>query len=159
MSWRLYVQRTDGEKMQLFGNNELPEEFLEALREQGLEYDSHKDDYFVDFKIKEIQPLVNAIKKFLTNKHKDYEAKKEIYKGISKMNGDSIFDFLSNFTFNGELKEGFYMTSCDVVENCYAFLLYNFIEFLKDDIDFKNSDCYEDEFTLKENADIRFDWY
>ena len=62
MSTRLIVQNTDGYEMQLFGNNDVPNEIIKELEQQGLEFTQDTEYSPRQWNINEIQPIVDIIK-------------------------------------------------------------------------------------------------
>lgn len=158
MSFRMYVARTDGKEMQIFGNNDVPSEIFEELYKQGL---PEFEDSFHDFEIKELQPIIDVMKNDLAKRFNKYEKNKEFYESINRRYGASLFDFTSNLTNrNGTINfESLYIDTLSIVEDSWMFQLYRFIEFLKPDIDWTKSDYFNDLFVLKDNAYITVEYF
>ena len=154
MSDRFYVKRTDGKEMQLFGNNIFPATVRKKLEEQGIAYD--EDGFFYDFRIMELQSLVEGVKEYIVERHNQYEENKELYRKLNDRNGVSIADFTSDcVNRDGSLDAKFlYMNCACLIEKGVIFTLYNLIEFLKDDIDWKTSVRWSETFVLKETAKV-----
>lgn len=62
MSTRLIIQNTTGDEMQLFGNNDVPNEIIKELERQGLEFTQDTEYSSRKWSIREIQPIVDIIK-------------------------------------------------------------------------------------------------
>lgn len=62
MSTRLIIQNTTGNEMQLFGNNDVPNEIIKELERQELEFTQDTEYSPRQWNINEIQPIVNIIK-------------------------------------------------------------------------------------------------
>ena len=137
MNIRLYVINGKNEKMQIFGNNDFPDEFIDELRNQGLEF----DDCFHEFKIHELQPLVDVVKQDFERRWMKYKKGKDFLKKINEYNGESIVDFTQNF-INIVTKEykckSLYFNAYYILESGYMFILYNLIKFIMDDLDWIN---------------------
>ena len=158
MSFRMYVARSDGKEMQIFGNNDVPSEIFEELYKQGL---PEFEDSFHDFKIKELQPIIDIMKSDLAKRFNKYEKNKEFYESINRRYGASLFDFTSNLTNrDGTINfESLYIDTLSIVEDSWMFQLYRFIEFLKPDIDWAKSDYFDDLFVSKDNAYITVEYF
>lgn len=106
MSYRMYVKtEKNGKRYQFLGNNVCPSCLIEELKRQGAEFD--EDDGIRDFEVKEIQPVIDALEKYILN---TYNRK--------KVDGINIFDFEedilshadNNFTyFLNYSKDSWYM--------------------------------------------------
>lgn len=164
MSNRLIIYRTDGKSFQPFENYYCPQEIVEELVRQGMEPMEEPIEEF-HHQIKELQPFVEIVKNDLNRRHLEFEEDKmylgeEI--GLAFPNrGRSIFDFTSYFVTNKNDLDTFAMNMLYgrlkmLIENTSAFVLYNLIEFLKNDIDWSKSKVSKDEFKLKETSQIIF---
>lgn len=117
MSYRIYVN-----DYQCLGNNECPEVLLNELKRQGCRPDA--DNCFEDFEIKELQPIIEALEKYIIDTNKYFLNRK--YKP------SSIADFSSVFE---ESKKGNGLTWKieEYLECGYLFVTVNFLKAIKDD--------------------------
>ena len=147
MSTRLIIQNTDGYEMQVFGNNDVPTKMIKELERQGLEFTQISMDSPREWGVREIQPIVDIIKdkfyKMLKTNKKVADFSNYFYEkdGISLKKKEDINLLLS--------------TSL-ILNNSYLFELHNLIEFLRDDIDWAKSSTIDENFELKENANVIF---
>lgn len=164
MAYRLYVINSKNETMQIFGNNDYPEEeIIKELKNQGLTF----KESFHDFKISNLQPLINIIKNYIENCWYKYQEEKilnEKYDDcddciINLFAGQSIADWTRNFTKKSKYKfecSSLYTTTKSIVKLGKIFILFNLIEFLKDDLDINKTNQRKDLFVLKDDANVRF---
>lgn len=157
MSFRMYVTRTDGKIMQIFGNNDVPSEIIDELHKQGL---PEFEDCFDEFEIKELQPVVDVMKNDLVTRFNWYEENKESYQLLNEKDINSLFDFTNKITDTNGLIDvsHLYIRTRAIIENSWLFHFYNFIEFLKADIDWKKSKVSKDLYVLKDDAHVFFDF-
>lgn len=136
MSYRIWAYKENGDSFQLFGNNEYPEDFIKELQRQGCEID--EDGCFSKFEIKEIQPIINAINKYIINVANNVKSR-----------GYSIYDFSSEFdNYNDTLP--LWLEIEMKIENGYMFIVHNFLQFFKDEL-YKVSFC---NYKIKNNCRI-----
>ena len=86
MSYRISIVHKKGKYHQLFGNNEDYLPFKEELERQGCNTDADGDGYIEGFQIKELQPIIDTLIKYLEDKD---EYVKSLY-------NKSIWDFTPN---------------------------------------------------------------
>lgn len=160
MAYRTYVGTTGKDSIQILGNNEYYQPFVDELKKQGYYVDSDgcygiiisEDD--VDSKcipIKEIQPFIDILEQYIWEKDKEmnkYFKDKEYKVDIFNLRPDKEFD--KDLTFR--MKE--------LQENAYIFVTANLVNYLKDNIDMK----YDIEnkkyiYKIKEGKEIWFEAY
>ena len=124
MAYRTYVGTTGKEDIQILGNNEYYQPFVDELVKQGINVD---DDGCYGFKensvIKDIQPFINILEQYIWDKDKE-----------TKTYNTDIFNLrpgektlIKDFTFRmRELKE-----------NGYIFVSANLVDYLKENIAMK----------------------
>ena len=147
MSTRLTIQNIDGYEMQVFGNNDVPNEIIKELERQGLEFTQDTEYSPRKWSIREIQPIVDIVKN-------------RFYKML-KVN-KKVVDF-SNYFYEKDgsiLKKkediNLLLSTSLILNNSYLFELHNLIEFLRDDIDWTKSSTIDERFELKEDANVIF---
>jgi hypothetical protein len=140
MSYRIIARNQYGKVFQLFGNNEYPEDFINELVRQGCKPD--EDGCFVDFKIKELQPVIESMERYI---YKTYLNLKDSY--------GSIFDIsyvVDDFCKDTKYTIPMWKRIEIGIDNGFAFIIHNFINEFKDDIDMKS--CLN--MSIKEGHDI-----
>ena len=116
MSYRIYVN-----DYQCLGNNEFPEVLRKALNKQGAKIYPNNDYSFHNFEIKELQPIVEALETYITEKEEWY----------IKNNYGSIADFK---TILDECKnKNLTYRISNLVECGYMFVTYNFLKAINED--------------------------
>lgn len=147
MSTRLIIQNTTGNEMQLFGNNDVPNEIIKELERQELEFTQDTEYSPRQWNINEIQPIVNIIKdrfyKMLKNKQEGRRFQIYFYEKDGK-------------TLKKKKDINLSLSTYLILENSYLFELHNLIDFLWDDIDWTKSSKIDEKFKLKENANVIF---
>lgn len=147
MAYRTYVGTTGKDEIQILGNNEFYQPFIDELINQGVEVD---DDGCYGFKnsseIKYIQPFVDILEDYIWEKDK----RTKLYnKDIFNLRPDSN-NLTKDFTFEMRM----------VKENGYIFVSANLIDYLKDNliIDF---DYHTGKFKykIKEGKEVWFSAY
>ena len=116
MSYRIYVN-----DYQCLGNNEYPKVLIDELKRQGCKMD--EDGCFHDFEIKELQPIIEALEKYIIDMN-NWALNK-------KYNPGSIADFSDLFSkpgSNGLTWNVQYRIACG-----YLFVTVNFLNAIKDD--------------------------
>lgn len=104
MSYRIRVRNAKGKDLQLFGNNEYPEEFIREIKKQGAVIDN--DGCFRNFQVKEIRPIINSVEKYIKDAQKSWESSQDYAWEITQyrnerhdqksVKSNSIFDFTNN---------------------------------------------------------------
>lgn len=147
MSTRLIVQNTDGYEMQLFGNNDVPNEIVKELERQGLEFTQISIDSPRKWGVREIQPIVDIVK---TRFYKMLKANKKV------VDFSNYFYEKDGKTLKKKKDINLSLSTYLILENSYLFELHNLIDFLWDDIDWTKSSKIDEKFKLKENANVIF---
>lgn len=128
MSYRIYVN-----DFQCLGNNVCPQVLIEELKKQGCEIDA--DNCFENFEIKEIQPIIEALEKYVFSVYEE-----KIRRGIN------ICDFQKEFEQYKNSK--FFTNYMEVLaDTAYIFTTTNFLRYIKDDVE---------EIWNEENAKIEY---
>lgn len=147
MSTRLIVQNTDGDEMQLFGNNDVPTEIIKELERQGLEFTQISEYSPRQWNINEIQPIVDIIKDRF---YKILKTNKNV------VNFSNYFYEKDGKTLKKKKDINLSLSTFLILENSYLFELHNLIDFLWDDIDWTKSSKIDEKFKLKENSNVIF---
>ena len=126
MSYRIYVN-----KVQVLGNNECPKVLIEELKRQGAIID--EDFGFRNFKIKDLQGIIDALETYIRDTYKSLKDYKKIE--------DCILES-EHLTFQAR-----YSIMC-----CYIFVTYNFLEAIKGNYTYKY-DPESDKFIYELKAD------
>ena len=116
MSYRIYVN-----DYQCLGNNECPKVLIDELKRQGCKM--NEDGCFHDFEIKELQPIIEALEKYIIDMNN--WALNKTYNSVS------IADFSDLFSkpgSNGLTWNVQYNMRCG-----YLFVTVNFLNAIKDD--------------------------
>lgn len=124
MAYRTYVGTTGKNDIQILGNNEYYQPFVDELKKQGIEVDAD-GCYGVETirAIKDIQPFINILEQYIQEKD---ERAKACDVDIFNLRPDET-DLIKDFTFRmRELKE-----------NGYIFVSANLVDYLKDNLDMK----------------------
>lgn len=139
MSYRIWAKKDNGAYLQLFGNNEYPEDFIEELKRQGCKVD--EDGCFPDFKIKEIQPIINSINNYIIE-----------ISNKNRSRGISIYDFSHDFdNYDDESIIPLWMSIEMKIDNGYMFVVHNLLNFFKDEIYISGINC-----KIKDGCNITF---
>lgn len=155
MAYRTYVGTTGKKDIQLLGNNEFYQPFIDELKRQGYYVDddgcygiSFEDDEMAEIctSIKDIQPIIEILEQYIWDK--DNETK-EYSIDIFNLRPNEI-DVIKDFTIR--MKE--------LQENGYIFVTANLIKYLWDNLDIK----YDREkrryiFKIKDGKDVWFSAY
>ncbi len=152
MAYRTYVGTTGKDEIQILGNNEFYQPFINELKKQGYFVDED-GCYGIEFEnddvvrkciaIKEIQPIIDILEQYIWDKDK-----------VVKEYDESIFNLRptneTNFTY----------TMIDLQENAYIFVTANLINYLKDNIE-RKYDREKKKFvhTIKTGKEIWFSAY
>lgn len=133
MAYRTYVGTTGKDEIQILGNNEFYQPFIDELKRQGIKVD---DDwcYGIDFNecdelehtrtsIKEIQPFVDILEKYIWEKDEE-----------TKLYNVDIFNLRPDET---TIIKDFTFRMRELQENGYIFVTANLINYLKENLDMK----------------------
>ena len=143
MSYRTYVGTKEKGDIQILGNNEWYQPFIEELKRQGIEID---ENGCYEGEIKEIQPILDILEQYIWSKEKEV---KEIY-------DEDIFNLRPKAIDQGSLTFRMKLAS----ENAYIFTTANIIRHLRDDLELKY-DIYnkKEYYQIKEGKKIWFSAY
>lgn len=133
MAYRTYVGTTGKDEIQILGNNEFYQPFVDELKRQGIKvYDDWC--YGIDFNendelertrtsIKEIQPFVDILEKYIWEKDEE-----------TKLYNADIFNLRPDET---TIIKDFTFRMRELQENGYIFVTANLINYLKENLDMK----------------------
>lgn len=147
MSTRLIIQNTTGDEMQLFGNNDVPNEIIKELERQGLEFTQDTEYSSRKWSIREIQPIVDIVK---TRFYKMLKTNKKV------VDFSNYFYEKDGKTLKKKKDINLSLSTYLILENSYLFELHNLIDFLWDDINWTKSSKIDEKFELKENSSVIF---
>lgn len=148
MAYRTYVGTTGKDSIQILGNNEFYQPFIDELIKQGVEVDEDGCYGLEESSvIKDIQPFVDILEQYILDK--DEEVKKIFKKDIFNLRPEPP-EQEKDFTFRmRELKE-----------NGYIFVTANLIDYLKDNLDIKyDFEKRKSIYKIKEGKEVWFDAY
>lgn len=124
MAYRTYVGTTGKSEIQILGNNEYYQPFIDELINQGIKVD---DDYCYGLEesgeIKDIQPFIDILEDYIWEKDKE-----------TKMYAIDIFNLRPN---ENTLIKDFTFRMRELKENGYIFVSANLVDYLKDNLDMK----------------------
>lgn len=142
MAYRTYVGTTGKDSIQILGNNESYEPFINELIRQDIDVD--EDDWCYDGKIKEIQPIIDVLEKYIEDKDKE----------IKKIFEKDIFDLRPE---PPEQDKDFTFRMMQLQENAYIFVTANLVNYLKDNLE-SHYDIEKHKFiyTIKEDKEVWF---
>ena len=147
MAYRTYVGTTGKKEIQILGNNEFYEPFVDELKRQGIKVD---EDCCYGFEesgnIKEIQPFIDILEEYI------WMMDEEI-----KQYNEDIFNLRPN---EKTLIKDFTFRMRELKENGYIFVTANLVDYLKDNLEMK----YDIEkkkyiYTIKEGKEVWFSAY
>lgn len=155
MAYRTYVRTTGKDEIQILGNNEFYQPFIDELKRQGykvedscygIELDSNNDVVDTCTAIKEIQPIIDILEQYIWDK--DRETK--IYNADIFNLRPKETDIIKDLTFN----------MMELQKNAYIFVTTNLVNYLKDNLERK----YDREkkkfiYTIKEGKKVWFRAY
>ena len=148
MAYRTYVGTTGKNSIQILGNNEFYQPFINELIKQGVKVDED-DCYGLEESsvINNIQPFVDILEQYILDK--DEEVKKIFKKDIFNLRPEPP-EQEKDFTFRmRELKE-----------NGYIFVTANLIDYLKDNLDMKyDIEKHKFVYKIKEGKEVWFSAY
>ena len=148
MAYRTYVGTTGKDSIQILGNNEFYQPFINELIKQGVEVDEDGCYGLEESSvIKDIQPFVDILEQYILAK--DKEVKKIFKKDIFNLRPE-----------HPEQEKDFTFRMRQLKENGYIFVTANLIDYLKDNLDIK----YDFEkrkfiYKIKEGKEVWFDAY
>lgn len=129
MSYRLYVN-----DYQCLGNGECPKVLIKALRKQGAKIYKSKDYCFHNFKIKELQPIIEALEQYIF----DIDSYYKQADGIGLGNYIETFERSKQRNYTFEVQQ--------LIECGYMFITANFLRYIEGD--------YEIEYDFEKNKFI-----
>lgn len=147
MAYRTYVGTTGKDEIQILGNNEFYQPFIDELINQGIEVD---DDGCYGFKgsseIKDIQPFVDILEDYIWEKDKE-----------TKLYNIDIFNLRPD---DLALTKDFTFRMRELKENGYIFVSANLIDYLKDNLEI-DFDYHTGKFKykIKEGKKVWFNAY
>ena len=147
MAYRTYVGTTGKSEIQILGNNEYYQPFIDELIKQGIEVD--KDGcYGIDTikSIKDIQPFIDILEQYIWEKDKE-----------TKMYAIDIFNLRPN---ENTLIKDFTFRMRELKENGYIFVSANLVDYLKDNLDLKyDREKHKDVYKIKDGKRVWFSAY
>lgn len=147
MAYRTYVGTTGKSEIQILGNNEYYQPFIDELIKQGVKVDED-GCYGIDVikPVKDIQPFVDILEQYIWDKDKE-----------TKMYNVDIFNLRPN---EKDLIKDFTFKMRELKENGYIFVSANLVDYLKDNLDMeydieKNKYIYK----IKDGKQVWFSAY
>lgn len=124
MAYRTYVGTTGKNDIQILGNNEYYQPFIDELIKQGVKVDED-GCYGIDVikPVKDIQPFVDILEQYIWDKDKE-----------TKIYNTDIFNLRPN---EKDLIKDFTFKMRELKENGYIFVSANLVDYLKDNLDMK----------------------
>lgn len=124
MAYRTYVGTTGKNEIQILGNNEYYQPFIDELIKQGVKVDED-GCYGIDVikPVKDIQPFVDILEQYIWDKDKE-----------TKIYNTDIFNLRPN---EKDLIKDFTFKMRELKENGYIFVSANLVDYLKDNLDMK----------------------
>ncbi len=124
MAYRTYVGTTGKDEIQILGNNEYYQPFIDELIKQGIEADED-GCYGLGKKstIKDIQPFIDILEQYIWDKDKE-----------TKLYNTDIFNLRPD---DLALTKDFTFRMREIKENGYIFVSANLIDYLKDNLEIK----------------------
>lgn len=147
MAYRTYVGTTGKEDIQILGNNEYYQPFVDELVKQGINVD---DDGCYGFKensvIKDIQPFINILEQYIWDKDKE-----------TKNYNIDIFNLRPN---EKTLIKDFTFRMRELKEDGYIFVSANLVDYLKENLDMKyDIEKHKYIYKIKDGKQIWFSAY
>lgn len=153
MAYRTYVGTTGKDSIQILGNNEYYQPFIDELERQGVFVNEDKcygfeftDEYEFETKpmpIKEIQPFIDILEQYIWEKDKEVKTYNEDIFNLRPTEKTIIKDF----TFRMR----------DIKENGYIFVTANLVDYLKDNLDMKyDIEKHKYTYTIKKDKYVWF---
>lgn len=124
MAYRTYVGTTGKNEIQILGNNEYYQPFIDELIKQGVKVDED-GCYGIDIikPVKDIQPFIDILEQYIWDKDKE-----------TKIYNTDIFNLRPN---EKDLIKDFTFKMRELKENGYIFVSANLVDYLKDNLDMK----------------------
>ena len=133
MAYRTYVGTTGKEEIQILGNNECYEPFIEELKKQGVEVDED-NCYGIEFNeeyemkhthtsIKEIQPFIDILEDYIWMIDEE-----------TRQYNEDIFNLRPN---EKTIIKDFTFRMRELKESGYIFVTANLVDYLKDNLEMK----------------------
>lgn len=155
MAYRTYVGTTGKDEIQILGNNEFYQPFIDELKRQGyrvedscygIEFDSNDDVVDTCTAIKEIQPIIDILEQYIWDKDK----------GTKIYNAD-IFNLRPE---EKDIIKDLTLKMIDFQKNAYIFVTANLVNYLKDNLDIKyDTKKKKIVYTIKEGKEVWFSAY
>lgn len=156
MAYRTYVGTTGKDEIQILGNNEFYQPFIDELKKQGyivdddmcygIEFDEDYDLHKTNNQIKDIQPIIEILEQYIWEKDKE-----------TKLYNHDIFNLRPN---ERDIIKDFTIKMKDLQENGYIFVTANLINYLKDNLDMKyDIEKHRHIFTIKDGKKVWFSAY
>lgn len=124
MAYRTYVGTTGKNDIQILGNNEYYQPFVDELIKQGVKVDDDKCYGLEESSvIKDIQPFIDILEQYIWEKDKE-----------TKIYDVDIFNLRPN---ENTLIKDFTFRMRELKENGYIFVSANLVDYLKDNLDIK----------------------
>lgn len=147
MAYRTYVGTTGKDSIQILGNNEFYQPFIDELIKQGIEVDEDSC-YGLEESgaIKDIQPFIDILEQYIWEKDKEM-----------KVYDADIFNLRPN---EKALIKDFTFRMRDLKENGYIFVSANLVDYLKDNIDMKyDIEKHKYIYKIKDGKEVWFSAY
>ena len=147
MAYRTYVGTTGKDEIQILGNNEFYQPFIDELINQGIKVD---DDGCYGFKesseIKDIQPFVDILENYIWEKDKE-----------TKLYNTDIFNLRPD---DLALTKDFTFRMRELKENGYIFVSANLVDYLKDNLEMKfDIETHKYTYKIKDGKEVWFSAY
>lgn len=147
MAYRTYVGTTGKNKIQILGNNEYYQPFIDELVKQGIKVD--EDSCYgleENGEIKDIQPFIDILEQYIWDKDKE-----------TKIYNTDIFNLRPN---KKDLIKDLTFKMRELKENGYIFVSANLVDYLKDNLDMKyDREKHKYVYKIKDGKQVWFSAY
>lgn len=147
MAYRTYVGTTGKNEIQILGNNECYQPFIDELIKQGIKVDEDAC-YGLEEKstIKDIQPFIDILEQYIWNKDNE-----------TKMYNVDIFNLRPN---KKDLIKDLTFKMRELKENGYIFVSANLVDYLKDNLEIKfDIETHKYTYKIKDGKEVWFSAY
>ena len=147
MAYRTYVGTTEKSEIQILGNNEYYQPFIDELIKQGIKVDED-GCYGLEESgaIQDIQPFIDILEQYIWEKDKE-----------TKMYDADIFNLRPN---EKTLIKDFTFRMRNLKENGYIFVSANLVDYLKDNLDMKyDIEKHKYIYKIKDGKEVWFSAY
>lgn len=147
MAYRTYVGTTGKNEIQILGNNEYYQPFIDELIKQGIEVDEDSC-YGLEESgaIKDIQSFIDILEQYIWEKDKE-----------TKVYDADIFNLRPN---EKTLIKDFTFRMRNLKENGYIFVSANLVDYLKDNLDMKyDIEKHKYIYKIKDGKEVWFSAY